>query len=313
MRCERCRSAPSVGPSRLAAPPPPGTLSLATTLAPMAQWLWMPSMVWSLITPRTIALAQTAMASTTLPSVTSSAAVPNLRHGIILLAPNNRIGTDGNGVGDLAERNIISGNRGAGVSISSSGNVVAGNYIGTDVTGTTAVGNATFNDVFSAGVILHSGNNRVGTNGNGIADAAERNVISGNNFDGVKFNGASDNVVAGNYIGTNAAGTAAIPNARFGVFAGSGTNHRIGTDGNGIADEAERNVISGNTFTGVFVQNSSTVGTIIAGNYIGTDAAGTAALGNNGGISAGDGASNTRIGTDGNGVADAAERNVISG
>ena len=246
-------------------------------------------------------------------NATGTAAVPNLRHGIILLAPNNRIGTDGNGVGDLAERNIISGNRGAGVSISSSGNVVAGNYIGTDVTGTTAVGNATFNDVFSAGVILHSGNNRVGTNGNGIADAAERNVISGNNFDGVKFNGASDNVVAGNYIGTNAAGTAAIPNARFGVFAGSGTNHRIGTDGNGIADEAERNVISGNTFTGVFVQNSSTVGTIIAGNYIGTDAAGTAALGNNGGISVGDGASNTRIGTDGNGVADAAERNVISG
>ena len=58
-------------------------------------------------------------------------------------AHSNRIGTDGNGSADIAERNIISGNLG-GVLILNVGtqqNTIAGNYIGTDVTGTAAIGN----------------------------------------------------------------------------------------------------------------------------------------------------------------------------
>src|SRR5207247_10992511 len=53
--------------------------------------------------------------------------------------------------------------------------------------------------------------------------------------------------IAGNFIGTNAAGTAALPNGDTGVLIAQGArNNRIGTDGNGVADAAERNVISGN-------------------------------------------------------------------
>lgn len=247
---------------------------------------------------------------------TGTVALGNLgQAGVQLIsASNNRIGTDGNGMGDLAERNIISGNKGAGVSMSGSGNVVAGNFIGTDVTGTVALGNATFNDVFSSGIFLSGNNHRIGTDGNGVADEAERNVISGNNFRGITINGGNSTIIAGNYIGTNAMGTSPLGNVSLGVFVSSGIDNRIGTDGNGIADISERNIISGNTGGGILVQNSSTVGTIVAGNFIGTDATGTAALPNGqAGVAVGSGASNTLIGTDADGVADDAERNVISG
>ena len=54
---------------------------------------------------------------------------------------NNTIGGTGTN-----QRNIISGNSGTGISIgdisASNANVVQGNYIGTDITGTTALGNA---------------------------------------------------------------------------------------------------------------------------------------------------------------------------
>jgi VCBS repeat-containing protein len=241
-----------------------------------------------------------------------TAAVPNTSHGVILLASNNFVGTDGNGVSDAAERNVISGNNGAGVSVSGNTNVIAGNYIGPNAGGTAAIGNATFNDGFTAGVYLGGSGNRIGTNGDGMADADEGNVISGNRFRGVMVNAGSNNVLAGNYIGTNAAGTAAVPNVA-GVLLLSGTNTRIGTDGNGVGDASERNVISGNTDTGIVFISASVIGTAIAGNYIGLNAAGTAAVPNtNMGVSVGL-ASNTRVGTDGNGVGDVDERNIISG
>lgn len=65
------------------------------------------------------------------------------------------------------------------------GNWIAGNYIGTDASGTTAVGNS------DNGVAIQGGaqSNRVGTNGDGLADDAERNVISGNARNGVLLRG----------------------------------------------------------------------------------------------------------------------------
>lgn len=122
----------------------------------------------------------------------------------------------------------------------------------------------------------------IGTNGDGVRDDVERNVISGNQF-GIVISdtGTTANSVAGNYIGTNASGTAALGNVQDGVALVSGSHlNRIGTDGNGVADAAERNVISGNAVHDVFLANPGTDENTIAGNYIGTDVSGGAPMGN---------------------------------
>ncbi|MBI3653664.1 MAG: VCBS repeat-containing protein [Acidobacteria bacterium] len=146
-----------------------------------------------------------------------------------------------------------------------------GCYIGTDVAGTTAVPNADGVSVF--GIT----NSTVG----GTTTAA-RNVISGNSADGVDIAGnvAGSNLVQGNYIGVNAAGSAALGNLGNGVYLLMKNNTVGGTT------TAARNIISGNGQSGILILNDNTITTnLVQGNYIGTDAAGTAALGNSEGIS----------------------------
>lgn len=196
-------------------------------------------------------------------------------------------------VGDsaLADRNVISGNNTQGVLITGSaatGNHVYGNYIGTDKTGSAALGNG------DRGVKIEDAPvTRIGSTSSGA-----RNVISGNNF-GITIEGANatGTVITGNYIGTNAAGTGDLGNDQTGihVFEGSST---IGGDTPG-----ERNVISGNDGSGITIQSSNNV---IQGNYVGVDATGAVALGNEGSGVTLDGSSNVLGGTT------ASVRNVIS-
>ena len=83
------------------------------------------------------------------------------------------------------------------------GNVVVGNMIGTDITGTLAVSNGT-------GVLL-----TLGTFGNTIGGTSpgSRNLISGNSNYGINItDGSNDNVVEGNEVGTDRDGTTALPN-----------------------------------------------------------------------------------------------------
>jgi len=179
----------------------------------------------------------------------------------IFSSANNTIG--GN---TRAERNIISGNQSSGVEINgTANNLIQGNYIGTDVTGTMALGN-------SIGVSLvtdrATSNTIGGTFGAG-------NLISGNSTYGIEMSDAISNQVEGNLIGTNAAGNAAIPNGTGIYLTGFARGNLIGG-----TIPFTRNVISGNsgdgiTFTGV---NNGFNGVI--GNFIGTDAAGTTSLGN---------------------------------
>jgi titin len=160
---------------------------------------------------------------------------------------------------------VINGFNGNGIVLETLGsNTIAGNYIGTDVTGSSAVKNA------RAGVFVDGvANDTIG----GTA-ASARNVISGNMLQGVllQFAGATGNVVEGNYVGTNASGTSALANTNNGVEVSGAHNNTVGgtTAGSG-------NVISGNTGFGVELIGASNV---VQGNLIGTNAAGTGAVPN---------------------------------
>ncbi len=227
----------------------------------------------------------------------------------------NIIGTDADGSNDTLERNVISGNSFAGVLISGSGsdgNFLFGNYIGTDTTGTSSNGNAD-------GVIIQFGaiGNFVGTDGNNFGDAAEGNLISGNTTRGVLITdaGTDSNIVAGNLIGTDVNGTSSIGNNEGVTIQNGAQNNRIGTNADGTSDTRERNIISGNDVFGIEIYDSGTTGNVVAGNYIGLDVNGTAAVANTAisGITLGFNVSNVRIGSNADGVNDDAERNVISG
>ena len=147
------------------------------------------------------------------------------------------------------------------------GNLVRNCFVGTNASGTAALGNTL------DGVRLESApNNTIGG-----TTAGERNLISGNGRVGLWIIGvaAAGNKVSGNYIGTDVNGTAALGN-RFGVQIRS-SNPTLGGTMVG-----ERNVISGNTNVGVYLVSAPTPasGIKVSGNYIGVDVTGTTALGN---------------------------------
>jgi hypothetical protein len=199
---------------------------------------------------------------------------------------------DGNTVGGTtaAARNVVSGNDGHGIRIfGGNNNAIRGNYIGTKVDGSEALANG-------AGIKIASGTgNTIG----GLA-AGEGNVISGNAF-GVDLGGSTNTLIAGNRIGTDAAGSAVIANGSGIQLSGTETGLVIGG-----TTAAARNVISGNDYGIVLAGGSG--GTMVLGNFIGSDATGALALGNGSGIVVNDPAtSDTVIGGVG-----AGEANVIA-
>jgi CSLREA domain-containing protein len=224
--------------------------------------------------------------------VNGTSALPNWRgFRIAEGAQYNVIGGDTPG-----ERNIISGNRTSGVTIAHSNpswgpsmnNTVSGNYIGTDIYGTSAIGNV------ESGITIgwYAQYNIIGG-----ATPGERNIISGNGGDGVLIMGtlAISNTISGNYIGTDASGTGALPNADDGLEITDGASYNV----IGGHTPGERNIISGNGFQGVTIDGSGTMSNTVSGNYIGTDASGTADLGNTSdGIYISDGAQNNTVGPD---------------
>ena len=101
---------------------------------------------------------------------------------------------------------------GAGIHITgtaATGDWIYGNFLGTDPTGTLALPD-------QEGVAIDAGasDNIIGTSGAGTNDAAEQNILSGNEFAGVWITGqgTSGNVVADNLIGTAVSGNTALPN-----------------------------------------------------------------------------------------------------
>jgi hypothetical protein len=166
-------------------------------------------------------------------------------------------------------RNVISANRESGVyvSVSADSNIVQGNFIGTDASGSADLGNG------GDGVDLLGASNTVGG-----TIAGGRNIISGNALSGVLIDSASGNAVQGNFIGTNAAGTAALGNDLNGVTTSQAPNNTIGGP-----TAAARNVISANGRHGVSIgidTQSGSTGVTVRNNYIGTDLTGDNCLGN---------------------------------
>ena len=187
----------------------------------------------------------------------------------------SQMGVNGNGLFISASDSTVRGlviNRFPGVASNSTangnaivvggtGNVIEGNFIGTDTTGSIGLGSST-----DAGIRVSGSTITIGG-----ATPQARNVISGN-ATGIWFRSAADDVtVIGNYIGTNADGDAALATTRAIVFQSSGTN----TIGGGLPEE--RNVISGHQ---VAVQFRTGSGHAITGNFFGTDATGTVPLPN---------------------------------
>ncbi len=208
-------------------------------------------------------------------------------------SPNNVIGGSA-----PAARNVISGNNSRGVEIigaGATGNLVQGNYLGTDLAGAARVAN-NGDGILISGAAL----NVIG----GTASGA-RNVVSGNFNDGVEISGAgaSNNVVTGNFIGTDASGLVAIGNSAVGVFVSGAAGNAIGGAAAGAG-----NVISANSQGGLGLTGPGCANNVVQGNRIGTDAAGTLDLRNlNSGINVSVSAHDNTIGGTG-----AGEGNIVA-
>ncbi len=151
--------------------------------------------------------------NTALPNGTSAQPYPSyigpIGGGVVIQgsASGNRVGTDSQGIDDVGEGNLISGNANDGIDVldnGTSGNIVAGNLIGTNLAGTAALGNA------QRGVY--------------VADEASSNAISGNLI--------TDNGGPGVVVGFSTSDPA-ISNAITGnrIFGNTGQAIDLGDDG----------------------------------------------------------------------------------
>ncbi|NJO05353.1 MAG: CSLREA domain-containing protein [Chloroflexaceae bacterium] len=177
---------------------------------------------------------------------------------------DNTIGGTEAGLG-----NVVAGNLGTGIAIVRSratGNIIQGNLIGTGRDGIEENGNT------GAGIALE------GAAGNTIGGTASsaRNIIAANNTGIVLRNSSTtDTVIQGNAIGVDATGSAMLGNSNGGIVLNGVVENSIG----GVVPEA-RNIIAGNTGSGIIIMGSNATRNRVQGNYIGTDQAGGIALGN---------------------------------
>lgn len=215
----------------------------------------------------------------------------NGRSGVLIRgsANSNVVGSNGDGVNDASEGNLIANNDRQGNTVqafntnilisdtNTNSNQVAGNYIGVNVTGL-----ASFSPSGGVRGVQIVGGAR--SNFIGGRTPATRNIIGGTQHVGIELvsEGTDNNRVMGNYIGVGSDGQTPVPNGLGVSFFVGPKNNIIGSDGIGTDSAVERNVIAGNTSDGVKIFGAGTSGNRIAGNFIGTDATGTLARGNGG-------------------------------
>ncbi len=177
--------------------------------------------------------------------------------------------SDGNliGLGVREDGNLISGNVNDGIHIKlgSDDNLILGNRIGTDISGTSALGN------WGQGIDL-----RWNCTGNivGLASVeSQGNLISGNGSHGILILDAEGNFVQDNLIGTDVSGLNGLGNVMAGVaLTQNSSDNVIG------GAQGQRNVISGNQGDGVSINGGA--GNILQNNFVGIGSDGTTPLGN---------------------------------
>jgi len=140
--------------------------------------------------------------------------------------------------------NAFSGNGWYGVDVEGNAHNVAINHsvIGTDVTGTHAIGNA-------YGVVIGGNTSHVSI---GSTDSNLPTVISGNNASGVMIQSGHNDTIVGTKIGTDISGQHAMGNGAAGIYIVNSSNNMIGGKG---ADTG--NIIANNNSQGVLVQQGT--------------------------------------------------------
>jgi len=149
-----------------------------------------------------------------------------------------------------------------GITLEGDGDMVQGNFIGTDLTGTIDRGNG-FNGIDSFGNNTVIGGDQPG----------QGNLVSGNANVGIELRGQGG-TVRGNLVGTNAAGTAALGNGSIGLDLLVASTTTVG----GHSAPGQRNVISGNGIGGLGLFGGT--GNVVEGNVIGTDPSGSVSIPN---------------------------------
>lgn len=243
-----------------------------------------------------------------LPAITSPLVIDGTTHGVSAGIPGVEIdgskllAAGSNGItisaGDSTVRGlVINGFSGAGILLTDGGgNLVVGNYLGTDLSGRSPKPNG-------VGVsVVGSSNNSIG----GIT-ASDLNLISGNRLNGISIASgtpSTGNLIQGNLIGVDGTGLRSLPNGLNGIFLDNSSSNTIGGTLAGAG-----NVISGNLGGGIAINDDLGVSSrnLIQGNLIGVASDGLHAVGNLGDGIFLDGSVKTTIG----GLA-ASASNVIS-
>jgi hypothetical protein len=206
-----------------------------------------------------------------------TAALKNIKSGMHVSGTNHQIGSSEWGAG-----NLISGNGGAGISVVAPATEIKiqNNMIGTDPTGTAALGN----DI-GVEIGLTNGAYSVLIGG---SIYGEGNLISGNHQQGLLlYNNAQ---VYGNRIGMDQGGQNELPNGADGILI-KGDNNRIGTphDPNSIAHNGRHGVAvitesgsaAGNTISGNNIWDNSGLGIALGGDAVLPNDSGDADTGDN--------------------------------
>ena len=221
--------------------------------------------------------------------------------GFSMTGQNNgfNIGSAGNTIMGLA----ITRFDWSGIAIgtaAATGNVIAGNHIGTNAAGEMDQGNG--RDGVS--ILLGAHDNTIGGD-----EYADRNLISGNGWDGIGIYGddTTGNVVLGNYVGPKANGLTGLGNDRYGIHIYGGAHHNtVGGD-----SSLERNVFSGNYQDGVHIAGENTRNNVISGNFIGLGYTGGGLQNGGDGVAITDDAHDNAVGGSPYGYANCS--NIISG